>query len=69
MEQIRVPEAAPEWPSVELGIGEKGRAWDRRITLWSAFNHGGRGGPEAEGELRGGDVAREGGGWVARQRR
>jgi hypothetical protein len=23
MEQIRVPEAAPEWPSVELGIGEK----------------------------------------------
>jgi hypothetical protein len=28
-----------------------------------------RGGPEAEGELRGGDVAREGGGGVARQRR
>ena len=27
------------------------------------------GGPEAEGELRGGDVAREGGGGVARQRR
>ena len=23
MEQKRVPEAAPEWPSVELGIGEK----------------------------------------------
>ena len=23
MEQKRVPEAAPQWPSVELGIGEK----------------------------------------------
>ena len=23
MEQIRAPQAAPEWPSAELGIGEK----------------------------------------------
>ena len=36
MEQIRVPEAAPEWPSVELGIGEK-RSFRKGST--SAFKH------------------------------
>jgi hypothetical protein len=35
MEQKRVPEAAPEWPSVELGIGEK-RSF--RKGSKSAFN-------------------------------
>jgi hypothetical protein len=35
MEQKRVPEAAPEWPSVELGIGEK-RSFRKGST--SAFN-------------------------------
>ena len=36
MEQIRVPEAAPEWPSVELGIGEK-RSFRKGST--SAFKY------------------------------
>jgi hypothetical protein len=36
MEQKRVPEAAPEWPSVELGIGEK-RSF--RKGSKSAFNY------------------------------
>ena len=48
MEQIRAPQAAPEWPSAELGIGEKRSlrkgVTSRPLARWELFLPPRRGG-------------------------